>query len=90
MKGSDGAVPPEGNPGWSGRHPAESGRASPLRAGSRIPHGDPGRAQAAVLRRVDMFEPLADTEKKSSGRTMKVIGVVIVVAAIALAIISFA
>ncbi len=36
-----------------------------------------------------MFEPLADTEKKTSGRTMKVIGIVIVVAAIALAIVSF-
>ena len=37
-----------------------------------------------------MFEPLSDTEKKSSGRTMKIIWIVIAVVAVILAIVSFA
>ena len=37
-----------------------------------------------------MFESLSDKEKKSSGRTMKIIWIVIVIAAVILAIVSFA
>jgi len=37
-----------------------------------------------------MFEPLSDLEKKSSGRTMKIIWIVIAVAVVILAIVSFA
>lgn len=37
-----------------------------------------------------MFEPLSGLEKKSSGRTMKIIWIVIVIVAVILAIVSFA
>jgi hypothetical protein len=37
-----------------------------------------------------MFEPLGDTEKKTTGRTMKIIWIVIAVAGVVLAVISFA
>ena len=37
-----------------------------------------------------MFEPLADTEKKTTGPTMKIIWIVIAVAAVILVVISFA
>jgi hypothetical protein len=37
-----------------------------------------------------MFENLGDVEKKGSGRTMKIIWIVIAVAAVILAIVSFA
>jgi flagellar basal body-associated protein FliL len=36
-----------------------------------------------------MFEPLEDTEKKSAGRSMKIIWIVIGVVAVVLAIVSF-
>jgi len=36
-----------------------------------------------------MFESLSKTEKKGSGRTMKIIWIVIVVVAVILAIVSF-
>ena len=39
---------------------------------------------------VHMFEPLGDTEKKTGGRTMKIIWIVLAVAAVILAVISFA
>lgn len=37
-----------------------------------------------------MFEPLGDTEKKTSGRTMRIIWIVIAVVAVILTVISFA
>lgn len=37
-----------------------------------------------------MFEPLGDTEKKTTGRTMRIIWIVIAVVAVALVVISFA
>jgi flagellar basal body-associated protein FliL len=37
-----------------------------------------------------MFETLQDVDKKSSGRTMKIIWIVIAVAAVILVIVSFA
>ena len=37
-----------------------------------------------------MFEPLGDTEKKTSGRTMRIIWIVIAVVVVILAVISFA
>jgi hypothetical protein len=36
-----------------------------------------------------MFEPLADTEKKGTGRTMKIIWIVMAVAGVVLAAFSF-
>jgi len=36
-----------------------------------------------------MFEPLKDAEKKGSGRTMKIIWIVLAVAAVVLAVVSF-
>jgi len=36
-----------------------------------------------------MFEPLGDTEKKTTGRSMKIIWIVIAVVAVILAVISF-
>lgn len=45
---------------------------------------------AAIVRRIDMFETLQDVDKKSSGRTMKIIWIVIAVAAVILVIVSFA
>jgi hypothetical protein len=50
----------------------------------------PGDVPAAIARRADMFENLGDVEKKGSGRTMKIIWIVIAVAAVILAIVSFA
>jgi hypothetical protein len=44
----------------------------------------------AAPRRVDMFEPLADVEKKSSGKTMRVIGIVMAALALILLVVSFA
>jgi hypothetical protein len=49
-----------------------------------------GGLVAALLRRADMFEPLADVEKKSSGKTMRVIGIVMAVLALILLVVSFA
>jgi hypothetical protein len=46
--------------------------------------------RAAIVRRNDMFERLEDAEKKGSGRTMKIIWIVIAIAAVIFAIISFA
>jgi hypothetical protein len=37
-----------------------------------------------------MFEPLADVEKKSSGKTMRVIGIVMAALALILLVVSFA
>jgi hypothetical protein len=37
-----------------------------------------------------MFEPLGDAEKKTTGRTMRIIWIVIAVVAVILAVISFA
>jgi hypothetical protein len=48
-----------------------------------------GGVPAAIARRVDMFETLEDVDKKSSGRTMKVIWIVVAVAAVVLAVVSF-
>jgi hypothetical protein len=45
------------------------------------------RNRAATTRRVDMFE---NAEKNGSGRTMKIIWIVLAVAAVILAIVSFA
>jgi hypothetical protein len=47
--------------------------------------GDP----AAIVRRIDMFENLEEVDKKSSGRTMKIIWIVIAVAAVVLTVVSF-
>jgi hypothetical protein len=49
-----------------------------------------GGVLVALPRRVDMFEPLADVEKRTSGRTMRVIGIVMAVLALILLVISFA
>jgi hypothetical protein len=46
--------------------------------------------RAAITPRAHMFEPLSGLEKKSSGRTMKIIWIVIVIVAVILAIVSFA
>ena len=48
-----------------------------------------GGVPAAIVRRVDMFESLEDVDKKSSGRTMKIIWIVIAVAAVVLTLVSF-
>jgi hypothetical protein len=45
---------------------------------------------AVMVRRTDMFETLEDVDKKSSGRTMKIIWIVIAIAAVILVIVSFA
>jgi hypothetical protein len=36
-----------------------------------------------------MFEPLADVEKKSSGKTMRIIGLVMAALAVVLLVVSF-
>jgi hypothetical protein len=48
-----------------------------------------GGVPAADVRRVEMFESLKDVDKKSSGRTMQIIWIVIAVAAVVLIVISF-
>jgi hypothetical protein len=49
-----------------------------------------GRFPAAIARRARMFEPLGDTEKKSiTGRSMKIIWIVLAVVAVILVVISF-
>jgi hypothetical protein len=48
-----------------------------------------GGVPAAIARRANMFEPLKDAEKKGSGRTMKIIWIVLAVAAVVLAVVSF-
>jgi hypothetical protein len=48
-----------------------------------------GGVPAAIVRRVDMFESLEDVDKKSTGRTMKIIWIVIAVAAVVLTVVSF-
>ena len=45
--------------------------------------------QTAIVRRVDMFESLEDVDKKSTGRTMKIIWIVIAVAVVILTVVSF-
>ena len=79
-KGSVGIVPPEDNLGWSGRHP---NRSWATRNAPRC------RNQAATIRRAHMFDSLTDSEKKGSGRTMKIIWIVIVIVAVILAVVSF-
>lgn len=48
-----------------------------------------GGLPPAIVRRVDMFENLEDVDKKSTGRTMKIIWIVIGVAAVVLTVVSF-
>jgi hypothetical protein len=85
-------VPPEDGRGWSGRHPVDrrdrGTRTVPKAAGK----DGVGlwRSRGGVARRVDMFEPLADVEKKSSGKTMRVIGIVMAALALILLVVSFA
>lgn len=85
-QGSVGIVPPEDNLGWSGRHPADCRQRG--RTAEPEPHGE--HFPAATDRRPCMFEPLGDAEKKTTGRTMRIIWIVIAVVAVILAVISFA
>ena len=84
-------MPPEDGFGWSGRHPVHRRRRrTDAGAGAvREPRTHIRRFPGVEQPEGEMFEPLADTEKKSTGRSMKVIWIVIVVAAVILAVISF-
>ena len=48
-----------------------------------------GGIPAADVRRDNMFETLKDVDKQSSGRSMKIIWIVIAVAAVVLTVVSF-
>jgi flagellar basal body-associated protein FliL len=49
-----------------------------------------GPPSGSIARRADMFESMEDAGKKGSGRTMKIIWILLAVVAVILAIVSFA